>query len=163
MSAGLSVHCISGHTCTRNLKCLSRLDNCNVTGSGRAPLTLGADARAIRDFALQQGGIVRGRVLDEFGEPEEGVTIQLYRDDFVASTIPVAGARTDDRGEYRVTGLLPGVYRVSASIRRGTRGEQMMYTGSRQDVQRGAVTLSPGTEVTGIDFNVRLPGRPVVR
>ena len=106
---------------------------------------------------------MRGRVLDEFGEPEEGVTIQLYRDDFVSATIPVAGARTDDRGEYRVTGLLPGVYRVSASIRRGTRGEQMMYTGSRQDVQRGAVTLSPGTEVTGIDFNVRLPGRPVFR
>jgi protocatechuate 3,4-dioxygenase beta subunit len=127
-------------------------------------VTLGADTRTTRNFALQKGAVLSGRVLDESGEPEENVTIQVFPgEDIAAAPFAVAAARTDDRGEYRIAALPPGPYRILAVIQRGARQEQMMYTGSQPGVERGLIRLAVGLEITGIDFNVRPPRLPALR
>ena len=59
--------------------------------------------------------------------------------------------------------LAPGPYRILAVIQRGARREQMMYTGSQPGVERGLIRLAVGSEIAGIDFNVRPPLRPALR
>jgi 5-hydroxyisourate hydrolase-like protein (transthyretin family) len=141
--------------------CPCRGDTLDV--AAEPALTLIADTHATRNFVLQKGAVLRGRVLDEFGEPEEGVTIQVYRDDLAALPLPIASTRTDDRGDYRVAALLSGAYRVAAVIRREKRREEMMFTGSQPAIDRGVITLAAGAEISGIEFNVRLPRRPAPR
>jgi hypothetical protein len=61
-------------------------------------------------------GSVSGRVRDERGEPLVGVAVRAFSTAMVAGhTYYVASdpTTTDDRGEYRLGGLLPGKYAVS--------------------------------------------------
>jgi sarcosine oxidase gamma subunit len=90
------------------------------------PITLAA-GETIGDirFALPRGGVIAGQVVDEFGEPVTGATVQVSRYRFVngervlasvaSSGSPLSGG-TDDRGEFRVFGLPPGDYFVSAEL-----------------------------------------------
>ncbi len=58
-------------------------------------------------------GIVSGRILDEDGEPMEGVSIQLLRPQYFASQRRIMGAagnQSNDRGEFRITNVAPGKY-----------------------------------------------------
>src|SRR5215468_1015453 len=58
--------------------------------------------------------VVTGRVIDEDGDPMANVEISVLRRR--ASTFEPAGSeRTNDLGEYRVGGLLPGKYYVVAT------------------------------------------------
>ena len=75
------------------------------------------------DFALSRGGAITGRITDHNGEPQAGVPMQALRFSWRPS-----GARqleptahglfertlTDDLGQYRIYGLMPGSYIVAA-------------------------------------------------
>ncbi len=72
---------------------------------------------------MQRGGIITGRVLNSSGEPVIGITVEAtrVRDDAGRTvTTPlnsadlILGRQTDDRGIYRIYGLAPGTYVVSA-------------------------------------------------
>lgn len=63
------------------------------------------------DVVLGRASVISGRVLNEYGEPEEDAQVTIY-DAAVVSGLPVAGTRTDDRGMYRVARLRASVYRV---------------------------------------------------
>ena len=87
-----------------------------ITGTP-VPLTGGQRATSI-DFPLVAGGVIVGRILDEDGAPFAGAAV----DALVARTqngndmlFSVATAQTDDRGEFRLFGLAPGSYYVSAA------------------------------------------------
>jgi hypothetical protein len=70
------------------------------------------------DIRLPRGGVVSGRIYDETGEPMVGATVRLMRYQYAqgARTLMPAGTgRTDDRGQYRIWGLNPGDYYVSAA------------------------------------------------
>lgn len=73
------------------------------------------------DFHLVAGGVISGRVIDEDGEPMSGVSVQVLRaafQDGERKLQPAGGmARTDDRGEFRIFGLEPRHYYVSATRR----------------------------------------------
>ena len=80
------------------------------------------------DFTLPQGSVIVARVTDEFGEPLAGVSVQLQRYQYgtdgqrrltgVPMANPASGlAGTDDRGEIRLYGLMPGEYIVLGSMR----------------------------------------------
>lgn len=87
------------------------------------------------DFKLVPGGVISGRVVDEDGEPLSNVTVQALRPtyrDGERRFEPAGTARTDDRGEYRVFGLLPKRYYLSAT-RRG-----MEFVGVVEDAANGA-------------------------
>ena len=83
------------------------------------PLTL-ADSQAANavDLRLTRGGVVTGRVLDEDGEPLARALVTVQRYQYVRGErqlMPAGGDQSDDRGQYRVFGLPPGDYFVSAS------------------------------------------------
>ena len=72
------------------------------------------------DFSLPRGAVISGRVLDEYGDPMPDVRVQALRSQFVQGQrrLMSAGGRsdsTDDTGVYRISGLPPGQYYVSAT------------------------------------------------
>lgn len=74
------------------------------------------DRGAIR---LQRASVISGRVTDEFGEPVGDASVVAYRIEFPQPGIRtwqmIKEAATNDLGEYRIHGLKPGQYHVSAS------------------------------------------------
>jgi protocatechuate 3,4-dioxygenase beta subunit len=69
---------------------------------------------------LTPHGVITGRVLDEEGEPVTGANVQVSRQIYAQGRKQMsrAGASsTNDLGEYRVFGLAPGRYFVSADAR----------------------------------------------
>ena len=74
------------------------------------------------DVALPRGAVIAGRILDDLGEPVAGVRVQAQRYAYQAGgerrligsgampSLPV----TDDLGQFRIYGLIPGSYVVSA-------------------------------------------------
>jgi protocatechuate 3,4-dioxygenase beta subunit len=78
------------------------------------------------DFGLPRGSVISVRISDEFGEPVAGVMVQVQRYQYGPdgqrrlSSVPGAAtpfATTDDRGEFRAFGLMPGEYVVLATMR----------------------------------------------
>ena len=78
-------------------------------------------------------GIVSGRILDEDGEPMEGVSIQLLRPQYFASQRRIMGAagnQTNDRGEFRVTNVAPGKYYLQ--VQRMNNGNMPLQQGKEE-------------------------------
>ena len=74
--------------------------------------------------SMSKGGVIAGRVLDEHGEPIAGIDVRAmqYRYESGARRLlPIyisgSNAQTDDLGGYRLYGLQPGRYYVSAEPR----------------------------------------------
>jgi Carboxypeptidase regulatory-like domain len=125
-----------------------------------------------RQWSLEAWGIVAGRVFDEYGDPVQGARMEVLQLRYEAGRrrlVPVQalGTATDDHGSYRLFGLRPGQYVVSAEV-----GSTVAVA----DLPGYARTLFPGTlvaahaqfvtvgqaEVTGIDFGlVRAPSATV--
>jgi hypothetical protein len=83
------------------------------------PIVLSNAQRAANiDFALVPGGYISGRILDEDGSPFAGAVVDalVTRSENGTDTLfSVSSSQTDDRGEFRLFGLVPGNYYVSAS------------------------------------------------
>lgn len=122
-------------------------------------------------IALPRGGVITGRVSDEFGEPLAEAMVQVQRYRYMPGgrrLMPMGrGDMTDDQGSFRLYGLEPGEYVVSATVRNASpvmmadgrlapdsgQGYAPTYypgTPSQQEAQR--VTVAPGQEVSGISF-----------
>jgi len=95
------------------------------------------------DFALPRGGIITGRIIDEFGEPlsDAMVSMQRYQNMAGQRRLVPAGrtATTNDVGEFRLYAIPPGQYYLSASLRTG------MVMGDTDDRSGYAPTYFPGT------------------
>ena len=93
-------------------------------GGPGTTLTL-ADGGQLTGIALRlpKGGVVTGTVTDAFGQPLADVQIGLLQSAFVNGERRLtqrSSGRTDDRGVYRIFGLRPGQYVLSASSGRPT-------------------------------------------
>jgi hypothetical protein len=69
------------------------------------------------EIRLPRGSVVAGRVFDELGDPMPGIAVRALRYQYVQGTrqlVPAGLGQSDDRGEYRIWGLNPGEYFVSA-------------------------------------------------
>jgi hypothetical protein len=138
--------------------------------------------RRVRDIVLDliPFAVISGRVIDEDGEPMAHVrtmALRLSRERGRRELLPGAGAGTDDRGEYRIFGLAPGKYYVSATpvpspgsiSAEGDDEEyvQFFYPGVTDPAQAAPVELQAGIEMNGVDFRlarmrtVRVRGRVV--
>ena len=100
-------------------------------------------------FALGRGGVIAGRVLDDGGEPVAGTQVTAVRYAFMSGgrrlmPAPAEGGndRTDDQGSFRLFGLPPGDYYVSA-VNRG--GQMMLVVGNNTEADGFAPTYYPGT------------------
>ncbi len=141
--------------------------------------------RYLRDILLRliPSGAITGRVYDEAGEPIDGGRIKALRRSYERNQrqfVQAATAVTNDRGEYRLYGLPPGQYYVSASytptLAREVGGataaqpaaESILEEGyaptyypATNDPGRAApIALGPGEELRGLDFTL-LPKRTV--
>jgi hypothetical protein len=70
------------------------------------------------DFRLPRGSVVSGRVYDQDGEPMVGVMVRVMRYQYAQGArqlMPGGAGQTDDRGQYRIWGLNPGEYYVTAT------------------------------------------------
>jgi hypothetical protein len=96
------------------------------------------------DFALPKGGVITGRILDEFGEPlaDTQVAAQRYQSIGGRRRLMMAGrpAMTNDIGEFRLFAIPPGQYYLSATLR--NMGGMM---GDTDDRSGYAPTYFPGT------------------
>lgn len=101
------------------------------------------------DFALPRGSAIAGKVTDEFGEPITGVQVQVQRYMYLPGgqrRLTYAGApgSTNDLGEFRVFGLMPGEYIVS-TVARGGMNFQQGGSGSTDSFEGYAPSYYPGT------------------
>lgn len=125
---------------------------------------------------LPRGSVITGRIADEFGEPLTGAQVRVLRYGYAAGArrlLPAGQSdRTDDQGTFRVFGLPPGEYIVSATLNEdrapmrpragdaddeATTGYAPTYfpgTTNAGDAQR--VTVGLGQEVSGIGFGLSL-------
>jgi hypothetical protein len=97
------------------------------------------------DFSLPRGAIITGRVVDEYGEPVAETQVMPMRsmNQGGRRRIVPAGrsSMTNDIGEFRIFGLPPGQYLISATLRSG-----MMMGGAESNDRSGyAPTYFPGT------------------
>lgn len=94
-------------------------------GRPGTPIQLADGQRFTAALQLPRGGVITGSVADEFGDAAAGTQVRVLR--YVTQTgrrtLQQAGAApTDDRGIYRVFGLQPGEYVVSAVPRNAPPG-----------------------------------------
>jgi protocatechuate 3,4-dioxygenase beta subunit len=99
-------------------------------------------------MALPRGSVISGRVFDEFGEPVANAVVNAMRFGYAGGArryLPAGGQNsrdtTDDQGQFRLFGLPPGDYIVSANFR-GTGGE---VTDPAGEPTGYAPTYFPGT------------------
>jgi hypothetical protein len=158
-----------------------------VTRSGYLPLLYGQrrplepakplqllDRQALDriDFTLPRASVISGQITDELGDPVSDVQVFAMRSTYYQGRrrmVPAGPpARTDESGEYRLTGLSPGAFYVMATLRETwtvtengverTMGYAPTYapgTASLTDARR--VTVAVGQVVTNTSFPL-MPG-----
>ncbi len=123
------------------------------------------------NFTLQRAGVIAGHIVDEFGEAVTDVQVMAMRSQFFNGErrmMPAGGrpAQTNDIGDFRIFGLAPGQYYVSATLRNlmfGDTDDRFGYaptyypgTGSQAEAQR--ITIAAGQTVSGVNMTL-LPVR----
>ena len=123
------------------------------------------------NFVLSRGGVISGVIVDDGGEPVAGTQVAAVRYQWISGTrrlvpAPSEGSndRTDDRGGFRLYGLPPGDYFVSATNRNNsfmapgmtsTESEGFAptyYPGTPNVAEATRITLKGGQEMSGANF-----------
>lgn len=135
------------------------------------------------DIALPRGSAITGRVLDELGEPVADALVHALHYQYVGGRrqlVPTGRTgQTNDLGQFRIYGLPPGEYYVSASARealvlgleaatvgvQGLRSERASYAptyypGTPNVAEAQRLSIAVGQEASGVDFAL-LPVRTV--
>lgn len=124
------------------------------------------------DFKLVRGGVITGRVTDADGHPVIAQRVYIYRaGDFKAQqrgqqpqVFPLSGAPTDDRGIYRVFGLVPGKYKVAAgrsenaftnaTATGSSSYTQVFHPEATESSKAVVIEVGEGTEATNVDITL---------
>ena len=116
----------------------------------RAPgVQVAANMATTVTFDLQRSGVIVGDVKDDRGNPRNGVPVTAIRKiEGGTSTLPNTQRTTNDLGEFRLDGLLPGEYVVLASppVARIATSVLMptYYPSARDEKSANVVTVRPG-------------------
>jgi protocatechuate 3,4-dioxygenase beta subunit len=119
-------------------------------GSPGKPVVLGDNQTVDAiDIRLPRGAVITGRVTDEFGDPVPSASVMLGRQQFFQGQrrlLPAGGASANDIGEYRIFGLAPGQYYVSATAAPGSIGTVNGALTEGPEARTGySPTFYPGT------------------
>ena len=115
------------------------------------------------DIALPRYGAITGRIVDENGEPLEGVSISVDEVRSVGGSrrlvnVPGVPARqTNELGRFRVYGLPPGDYAVRAEVAQvgsdDGRGFPVTYfPGTTNSAEAQRIRIDLAQEVPNVDF-----------
>jgi beta-lactamase regulating signal transducer with metallopeptidase domain len=144
-----------------------------TAGESGQPVELSDGQVAERiDVSLPSGAVFSGQVLDEAGEPQSGVIVQAFRQQFV-DNLPVPGPpigladASDDQGQFRIFGLPAGDYFLGAmiaapgnsslfSLNLGLNASKAktLYPGTRRPREATPLHLDAGQEIAGLSFAV---------
>jgi hypothetical protein len=139
-----------------------------VEGPGkRIPLADGQVLDKI-DVALARAGVITGKIVDEFGDPVTDVSVTAMHYQYVQGSRRLVqagrGGATNDIGEYRIYGLTPGQYFVSATLRsfNGINTETTdrsayaptFYPGTGDVSSAQRLTIAPGQTAPGINLTL---------
>lgn len=121
-------------------------------------------------IALPRGSVLGGRITDEFGEPVANATVSAWRYAYQggARRMTPGGQNsrdtTDDQGQYRLFGLPPGEYYVSATLRSGVEAADALgetsgyaatyYPGTPNPAEATRVTVAVAQENTAVNFGL---------
>ena len=138
----------------------------------RKTVLIGEDEKVENiDFALVRGGVITGRVTDADGRPVIAQQVYIYRaGDFESQrgqqsqVFPLSSGPTDDRGIYRVFGLVPGKYKVAAgrsenvftnAIAAGRSSyTQVFHPDATDNTKATVIEVGEGTEATNVDITL---------
>jgi protocatechuate 3,4-dioxygenase beta subunit len=98
------------------------------------------------DLTMERAGIVSGRVTDETGEAVANAQVWVQQTRFYEGRrrlVPLASARTDDTGLYRIASIAPGDYVVAAYFR------ETWASDDNKETLGYAPSFSPGTASPG--------------
>ena len=139
-----------------------------------------ADGQEVRgiSFSLPRGGVITGTIVDEDAEPLARANVTVLRYQYQGGQrqlVPAGSDQTDDRGMYRVYGLPPGDYYVSAVSRALMRPIDRFLQASEGDTEEATLGYAPtfypgvttppeaarvnvalGQETIGVDFQLQL-------
>jgi protocatechuate 3,4-dioxygenase beta subunit len=92
--------------------------------SGRPIELMDNQALQNADIMVPRGSVIAGRIVDEFGEPVPDVMVTAMRQSWAGGRrrmMPVGSraGQTNDLGQFRLYGLPPGEYYLSATLRGG--------------------------------------------
>lgn len=146
---------------------------------GRGPLSAGSvltlkagQQKTDLNLALVPQAVIIGKVVDEDGDPLEGVTVQAIRPQWRQgrmSDMPQANAQTNDLGEFRLSGVRPGKLYIVAQ-RANFQAPNLMQGDRRKPERRPVRTFYPeavsrdaatpidvqaGQDLTGIDIRMQ--------
>src|SRR5258706_6490303 len=142
----------------------------------RVTLASGQTLDGVNVFLLRDGAIA-GRIFDPAGRPLAEVRVmapsRLHVRGGADRFVPAGqGFGTSERGEFRITGLLPGSYYVSAAPRMRTALETVepsgtaqiatFYPGTRDASTARTVTVASGQTVADVEFRLELAAAFVV-
>lgn len=137
--------------------------------SGEITVAEGAAAEGV-DFALSLGGVITGKITDSEGRPVIGERLSLKpldKAEAAAASALAAGMfgdrmyATDDRGVYRIFGLRPGRYIVSAGkdsnvmsvfLSQGPKRVQTYYPSVTDEAKAKPVQVTAAAEAAGVDI-----------
>jgi len=137
------------------------------------PLEL-ADGQVLQriDLSLPRGGVLAGRLTDEFGEAVAGISVRAMRYSFAngkRQLAPAGFASTDDLGRYRIFGLAASEYYVSAQPSDRWNSVQWdstagfaptFYPGTPSVTEAQRLRVAAGSENSAINFAM-IPARTV--
>jgi len=137
----------------------------------------GQELRGI-SFSLPRGSVITGTIVDEDAEPLARANVTVLRYQYQGGQrqlVPAGSDQTDDRGMYRVYGLPPGDYYVSAVSRALMRPIDRFLQASEGDAEEATLGYAPtfypgvttppeaarvnvalGQETIGVDFQLQL-------
>lgn len=120
-----------------------------ITAEGSAPQAIsGTPAELTRTIGLTPAGTVKGRFVDEEGEPLEGVSVEA--DGWISPSVrALSGGKdlSDEKGQWSVTGLA----RTEVALRASRKGRASFRTHVslvEGEVDLGVLTLLPSVELT---------------
>ena len=125
------------------------------------------------DIRLGAVGVISGKVIDEDGDPVAGVKVSALRPIYgpggIMTTFSRKSTTTDDRGEFRVGELEPGIYLVKAGGSESGAGiiegettwnyQPAYYPAAARMEEAAEVHLAAGLETQGINIHVNGMGR----
>ena len=129
-------------------------------------VSAGETAKAVT-IKLNKHGVITGRVLDEDGEPVARINVQQLKwmqANGRRTLIPQGSTSTNDLGEFRIFGISPGRYLVSAQANVGGGGSvgrsrqtyaTIFFPGVADPSAAQAVEITPGATRQGIDLRLQ--------
>src|ERR1051326_8189154 len=121
------------------------------------------------NFSLVRGGVITGKVTDADNRPIIQMRVDIFRADLLErqaparQVYPVNSAMTDDRGIYRVFGLVPGKYKVAAGRSDESTGgfntsqrtyRQVFHPDVSDSAKATTIEVSEGSEAKDVDITL---------